>query len=203
MNILKCKVNKCEEISKSRGFCIKHYLNAYRHEKGLHKERKKCLSINCKKNAIGFDLCYKCIDFILSKDKQYKKRTFRHLKGKNNVNWNGGVSEYKNHYIFKKNRLIVLNQFKNRCSDCNAKADQVHHKDKNKKNHSLDNLQLLCRKCHKKYHKKLFFIKGINIETIAKETGISLLLVKQFYKKKYIYWKKQDIIKKYIAEKIA
>jgi len=41
----------------------------------------------------------------------------------------------------------------NRCEICQSdKACDTHHKDFRKDNHSLENLQVLCRKCHKRLH---------------------------------------------------
>ena len=49
------------------------------------------------------------------------------------------------------NKLILK---KDKCEICgNIKNLDIHHKDKNWKNNSLDNLKCLCRSCHTKIHK--------------------------------------------------
>lgn len=70
--------------------------------------------------------------------------------GKDNPRWNGGTSEYKDHCILKKRRLIILKKADNKCEICGMRARCVHHKDGDKSNHSLDNLQPLCHTCHGK-----------------------------------------------------
>lgn len=73
-------------------------------------------------------------------------------KGERNCNWRGGVSEYTNHYLMKKNRLIILlnNPI---CEICKKEqAQQVHHKDNSKDNHGLNNLMAICTKCHANIH---------------------------------------------------
>jgi len=76
------------------------------------------------------------------------------IRGKLNPNWNGGVSEYPNHYEMKKNRLIVLKKANYICSYCGNKATEIHHVDLSKDNHSLDNLKSACHKCNVRLHNK-------------------------------------------------
>ena len=73
---------------------------------------------------------------------------YRNIIGKNNPRWNGGVSEYPDHATMKRNRLIKLREAKNQCEVCGAEAYCVHHLDESKDNHSLDNLAVVCFKCH-------------------------------------------------------
>ena len=84
-------------------------------------------------------------------------------KGSKNPRWNGGVSQYPNHYELKKNRLIVLNLRKWKCEICGEKAQQTHHKDGNKANHSLSNLQAVCKKCHQLIHKQTEKVKQLQL----------------------------------------
>lgn len=72
-----------------------------------------------------------------------------------NGRYNNNVSEYKNHYLFKINRKIKLQQKNNKCEVCNNNAKIVHHLDGLKTNHAMENLQVLCNICHCKEHKKL------------------------------------------------
>jgi 5-methylcytosine-specific restriction endonuclease McrA len=51
-------------------------------------------------------------------------------------------------------RKVAFEHFPHRCSECKTKENlQVHHKDRNRKNNSLSNLQILCSECHRKIHK--------------------------------------------------
>lgn len=53
-------------------------------------------------------------------------------------------------------RKIAFGFYENRCYDCGYKEYlqilQVHHKDMNRTNNSVENLQILCPNCHMKIH---------------------------------------------------
>ena len=68
--------------------------------------------------------------------------------GSKNVNWKGGIAEYPNHYLMKKNRLLKLQETKAKCEICGRRANTIHHKDGSKDNHSIKNLIVLCHSCH-------------------------------------------------------
>jgi len=72
--------------------------------------------------------------------------------GENNPRWNGGISKYPQHHIFKKRRLEKLQQTKGACEICGSKAKYVHHMDGNKANHALKNLICVCKDCHGTLH---------------------------------------------------
>lgn len=58
-------------------------------------------------------------------------------------NWNGGEYIYRD--LMKKNSIKPI------CSNCGVEDTRVivvHHKDKNRKNNKIENLQWLCRNCH-------------------------------------------------------
>ena len=57
-----------------------------------------------------------------------------------------------NHRGLKKNRLIVLENANYLCEKWGDTAIQVHHKDKSRNNHAIDNLRALCILCHKEVH---------------------------------------------------
>jgi len=62
--------------------------------------------------------------------------------------------EYPNHYEMKQKRLIKFNQTNFICEKCRKeRAKYIHHKDKTKSNHSMDNLMPVCPKCHADLHK--------------------------------------------------
>jgi len=66
----------------------------------------------------------------------------------NNPRWNGGKSAYKN---------MALKYYGVKCMNCGKldereKHIQVHHKDYNRDNNNIHNLEVLCAKCHKAKH---------------------------------------------------
>ena len=69
-------------------------------------------------------------------------------KGELNPKWNNGTSEYPNHALMKRNRKIVLKGANYICEYCGGKANQIHHKDLSKGNHSIENLAPCCHKCN-------------------------------------------------------
>lgn len=111
------------------------------------------------------------------------------MRGAKNPRWNGGVSEYPNHYLFKKSRLVILKQVNYRCG-CGKKAALVHHINKNKSDHSLENLEAVCIECHHQRHcslshphpaphkserhtSKYVRLYGKTLKELAKERGVS------------------------------
>jgi hypothetical protein len=53
----------------------------------------------------------------------------------------------------RKVKALAWERAGHRCEICQSdKPCDTHHKDFRKDNHSLDNLQVLCRKCHKRLH---------------------------------------------------
>ena len=66
----------------------------------------------------------------------------------NNPQWKGGKSAYKN---------MALKHYGRRCMNC-GKIDErekyihVHHRDHDRSNNHIENLEVLCAKCHKTKH---------------------------------------------------
>jgi len=56
---------------------------------------------------------------------------------------------YINDYLNQSNKKKAFKPF---CELCGESSTLVHHKDFTNYNHSLDNLQSLCRKCHLRLH---------------------------------------------------
>lgn len=69
-------------------------------------------------------------------------------KGEKNWRWNGGTSDYPDHSLMKRNRLVKLQQSKGRCEVCGKRAYQIHHIDESRNNHTLENLVVVCNHCH-------------------------------------------------------
>jgi len=63
-------------------------------------------------------------------------------QGINNPNWKGGIS-YCRENIFKKKQKKC-----ERCGIKEIKVLLVHHKDRNRKNNKIENIEILCRNCH-------------------------------------------------------
>lgn len=64
-------------------------------------------------------------------------------KGKTHYSWKTGITGYRN--------LIT----KEECIWCSSTDHLlIHHKDENRYNNELDNLIVLCKQCHQKYHTK-------------------------------------------------
>lgn len=66
--------------------------------------------------------------------------------GENNGNWLGGVNYRKKAFDFYGTDCC-------KCGYNNIDALEVHHKDKNRENNDLSNLEVLCANCHTLTHK--------------------------------------------------
>jgi hypothetical protein len=91
--------------------------------------------------------CKKEIQKQWDKDK-YKRRYVKkgyNQKGKNNNNWTGGTAPY-----YKRIAYEAYGKVCNRCGSENEIV--VHHKDRNRKNNDITNLEVLCKKCHQHEH---------------------------------------------------
>ena len=74
-------------------------------------------------------------------------------EGKLNPCWNGGGRlKYAEGFTFKLRKQVKIRD-NNICQTCGNKSYLViHHRDKKKDNHSLENLITLCASCHRKLH---------------------------------------------------
>lgn len=61
-----------------------------------------------------------------------------------------GYYEYKRTKELIENRKLALERANDKCEICGEKAEEIHHKDNSKIDHSLENLQALCCECHRK-----------------------------------------------------
>ena len=76
--------------------------------------------------------------------RRYQKKGYNQ-KGENNNNWKHGESSY-----YKRIAYEAYGKVCNRCGS--LKNIVVHHKDRNRKNNDLSNLEVLCKKCHQLEH---------------------------------------------------
>jgi len=71
------------------------------------------------------------------------------IEGNKNPRWKGGKSDG---YISKKAKELSIHS---KCENCSSKKNiDRHHKDRNKFNNVPENIQVLCRSCHKFLHNK-------------------------------------------------
>ena len=63
------------------------------------------------------------------------------------------LGQYKETAFLKKQKALKLEQTKRHCELCGKEGSCIHHKDGSIDNHALENLQVLCYKCHNIIHK--------------------------------------------------
>lgn len=170
-----CREEDCERRSYVKGRCIKHYHYFRRTPKMRWGERTYCAVADCGKR-IGSGRKY-CVTHQKRLDDgvSLSERNTKYARGEDST------TEYPFHGRMKKARLEKLKQVGARCEDCGKKKHkrnlQIHHLDESKDNHTLDNLKLLCHKCHMgNYHigrngRPLKKIKGFGVREIAEKVG--------------------------------
>jgi len=87
-------------------------------------------------------------------DPNWRKKIAESVSGSKNPRYQDGhaLSPYGPGWG-RVNRRIARQRANDRCEICGAMGRlDTHHKDGSKDNHAMDNLQVLCRKCHKKVH---------------------------------------------------
>lgn len=98
------------------------------------------------------DEIYKAERAIYYAEYRAGERRGYNQSGVNNNNWRGGASS------------VYYDKFMKRtCERCGASTNLlVHHRDRNRHNNSLDNLETLCKRCHQIEHRCWEnFTKGI------------------------------------------
>jgi hypothetical protein len=196
-----CKIDNCGQKAIAKGFCRIHY---YRMKRGVPLNQTKnyhpsnpllkCRVEGCNKyTPSAVQLCNKHY-------RRWKDRIPMAIKdlriGDTNWNWNGGIAEYPNQNLMRKNRLVKIGQQHVKCEICGHKGDKIHHKDGSKDNHKIDNLMLLCIKCHYRIHRgrknkvktrKWIRLYGMTQAKLCKQLNCSYYLL--------IEWHKADRIK--------
>jgi len=191
-----CEIRKCGLPHYGKGYCRNHYttLVYYPTHKEHHLQYQKkyrkehygifthqCEIKNCNYTTIHkYKYCHRHRNRIelrlpLDLSLDCKKLAIHSCRGEKNGNWNGGTSEYPNHYLMKKNRLIIL-MHNPKCEYCGKKATQIHHKDENKANHKLSNLVPTCHKCNVRQSSKFYKRFGYTLTEITEKlnfTGLS------------------------------
>ncbi len=99
-------------------------------------------------------------------------------------------------YKFKKStstsRLKTLKKLGNMCEFCSSTEHmEIHHKDRNRENKEIVNLQLLCRSCHRNIHTKLHW-DGKNPRLAL--IGNSVRMTIPMHLLRALNWKAGDIV---------
>lgn len=112
-------------------------------------------------------------------------------KGSKNVRWNSGASEYQNHYELKRNRIKAFELKDYKCEYCEKPAKITHHIDGDKTNHSIENLLVLCYKCHGKLHgggireSKYRRLYGMSLQEMSIKTSLSMPTICNYFNNKF------------------
>lgn len=150
MPIVKCKI------------CNKSfYAKPSQRARGVGKYcSRRCRDIGWKKGKFVFcDTCGKQVwraprylikskskKFFCSKSCQTVWRN-KYYSGENHPLWNGGTFIYR--------QILVGSGKKAICRKCRIEDERLlvaHHKDRNRKNNAIENLEWLCRNCHYLVH---------------------------------------------------
>ena len=186
-----CTVDSCNQKHYAKGYCAFHYsrlkidknMDSIKHSREQTSSKySRIYGMTISKMSKLFDLSIPTIANRLKNGLDLNIKSFR--KGKYSHWWRGGVSEYPNHHIMKKNRKIILNNnlF---CQNCkSARATQIHHIDESKDNHSLNNLMAVCQSCNlklstKTWDNKYTKIYGKNLSQFSREYNLSVYTVKK------------------------
>ncbi len=88
-----------------------------------------------------------------------------------------GYYEYRWTKELAQNRKLAFERANYKCEICGEAAEEIHHKDNSKVDHSLDNLQALCCKCHReityKNNKDKNRLDVNKIELLLKENNMT------------------------------
>ncbi|GAA0107358.1 helix-turn-helix domain-containing protein [Clostridium tertium] len=88
-----------------------------------------------------------------------------------------GYYEYKKTKELVENKKLAFERANCKCEICGEVAEEIHHKDNSKIDHSLENLQALCCKCHRdityKNNKDKNKLDIEKIEILLKEKNIT------------------------------
>lgn len=184
-----CDVPGCEKPFYAKGLCQKHHASK-RHKGFLASKiniKPVCSIEGCEEESTVKGFCNFHYTRHLNGTPFDRPKG---LIGELNPNWNGGVAQYPNHSQMKRIRKVVLEEAEYICHYCGDKANEVHHKDLSKDNHSRDNLVACCHSCNLKRRKpddqctsKYKRIYGKTQKKIAKELGCSASLISIWHKK--------------------
>jgi hypothetical protein len=185
-----CLIEGCKNQLYVKDYCRTHsqtvnrIINNRKAGRLVRIDRPNCAATDCPRKA------YKKDFFCSIHEKEYQRP--KYPKGENHWSWRGGVAEYPDHSLLKKQRLVKLASVQYECEvhgpACKKVADRVHHKDGLKTNHDVSNLVATCSKCHfssfhsgvQKSNKRTH--NGKRLYEWAKLTGLSTATCFNFFK---------------------
>lgn len=192
-----CKIEGCNGKYYAKGYCHTHYADFLRNGTSVYKPIepiRPCIVNGCKELAKSSKSFLCKFHYQRFRDGVELERP-KGVKGELNPRWNGGTSQYKDHYTMKKIRKEVLKEANYICAFCGErKATEVHHKDLSKDNHSKENLVPCCHKCHcrqpqkprkpssTKYRRKY----GLTLKEMKEQYG-SVSAFKELYENSEMY----------------
>ena len=126
------------------------------HKGFLTQQHYKIISIKLKGRKISKETRKKISLSLIDKKLSIEHRknlSISHIgiqAGNNHPQWKGGKERYHckiANSVYKEHHINII------CEKCSLPSNiQIHHKDRNRKNNNIDNLQALCRKCHASLH---------------------------------------------------
>lgn len=171
-----CSVYGCNKPFYAKDLCRNHYELQRRHGRLIYKRdmaKPICSVEGCNEVVKVKGLC------------MFHYNRWRHgieltrpkgIKGKLNPHWKGGVAAYTNHTELKRIRKEILAEANYKCHYCGKPANQVHHVDLTKWNHSKSNLVACCTSCNHKrskiYTSKFRRLYGKTASELAQELGL-------------------------------
>ncbi len=180
----RCQIKECNREHYQYNYCRNHFTNFIRTGNPLGKLHK-CLVENCTR-LTKFKYCF-LHSRRISKHRSLDLSIHYYPKGRKNFMWKGGIAEYPNHYLMKKQRLIVLKRHPI-CQKCKKrKSTQVHHRNGNKSDHRIKNLMASCQSCNSSIrftpnNTKNYQKYGVSLYEIASKLNYSYTRIWQWEK---------------------
>jgi len=169
-----------EQKHHAKGYCRKHHAKLYkaevRRKKGLipWSDLPHCAATDCKRKAAKHDI------FCATHFQRYIHRKYPH-DGQYHWSWKGGVAQYPKHSELKRIRKAKLVYVNYKCQEkspvCTKKATMTHHINGNRGDHSWDNLEPVCSKCHgwlRRGSKNQNSKYGVKLIDVAAEIGVCI-----------------------------
>ena len=194
-----CLIFRCHHPLYAVGLCNTHYTAAITNRVLVPRVRTRCWVPTCARlvwvtSAQRTPLCQLHADRRRSRRSPQSRRlrtlvTILPPRGpgteERNPRWNGGVSDYPDHGLFKRHRKLVLAKARDQCARCQFHASIVHHKNGDKADHRLENLEPLCRGCHSIEHRHALVARpskyrrlyGHTLDELAAKEKLSLTVL--------------------------